>query len=153
MTIDDVIRKLGEHVGLPLALDANQTCRLVIDGTIEVDLDADPSGPQLVISGAIGTVPASGQEALFRVLLEANLFGRGTGGAVLALDERFNEIVLSRTLMTDRIHFQDVIEAIEQFVHHSKIWRERLSTLAHSPPAQDLPADPAAGPEANILRV
>jgi hypothetical protein len=152
MDIADVIKELGQAMGLPLKLDRNRACRLVFDGKIEVDIEAPADGGGIVfLHTAVGTVPSGGREALYQSLLEANLFGRGTGGGVLAVDPEFNEIMLTRTLAMDRIFYQDFVKEPEQHVLHANTWLDRLATHAHgNPEAAD---DPGAASASTLLRI
>lgn len=145
MNISDAIVQLGQDMGLPLKLDANRACRLVFDGRIEVDIEApEGQGDAVHLSCAVGNVPAGGREALYEAMLEANLFGRGTGGAVLGIDKSFNEIVLTRTLQMDGTRYQDFVKAIEQLVLHANTWTGRIASFAHGSPAQKSAIDPAS---------
>lgn len=132
MDIADAVKRLGQDIGLPLQLDQNRACRLVFDDRIEVDIEA-PEGQRGVVhlSCALAPVPAGAREPLYEALLEANLFGRGTGGAALGLDKSFNEIVLTRTLSMDDLHYQDFVKAIEQLVLYAGTWTERIASFAH----------------------
>lgn len=137
MNIADALKQLGQDMGLPLKLDANRACRLVFDGRIEVDIEApEGQGDTVHLSCAVGNIPAGSREALYEALLEANLFGRGTGSAVLGIDKAFNEIVLTRTLPMDGTRYQDFVKAIEQLVLHANTWTERIANFGHetSPP-------------------
>src|SRR5262245_42396363 len=112
MNIADTLKQLGQDMGITLALDENRACRLVFDNRIEVDIEAPENAPDTVyFSGAVGIIPASDREAAYRSLLEANLYGRGTGGAVLALDSDYNEIMLQRTLAIGGMHYRDFVKA------------------------------------------
>ena len=151
MDIAEAVKQLGQSMGLPLQLDQNRACRLIFDGRIEVDIEAPADRPDTVfVSCAVGIVPAGDREAVFQSLLEANLFGRGTGGAVLAVDNEFNEIMLQRTLSMKSIFFQDFVKELEQFVLHASAWTEQLAKFSHAKPAA--PAD-AGSTLSSMLRV
>lgn len=128
MQIDDAIAQLGQKMGVELKLDENRACRLVFDGTINVDFEApDALADQLVMSCVVAAdVFPEGREAVLQSLLEANLFGRGTGGGTLALDEERGEILLQRALTMSHADLQDLVNAMEQLVQYAEAWTERL---------------------------
>lgn len=128
MQIDDAIAQLGQKMGVELKLDENRACRLVFDGTLNVDFEAPEAlADQLVMSCVVAPdVFPEGREAVLQSLLEANLFGRGTGGGTLALDEERGEILLQRALTMSRSDLQDLVNAMEQLVQYAEAWMERL---------------------------
>jgi hypothetical protein len=152
MDIADAIRQLGQDMGLPLRLDERRACRLVFDGRIEVDIEApEGRGDAVFLSSAVGIVPPGGREAVFQTLLEGNLFGRGTGGGVLALDTAYNEIVLQHALAMDKVQYQEFVKTLEQFVLHASTWIERLAKFSHGRPAEPPTAESAL--PSSMLRV
>lgn len=138
MKIDDAIGQLGRQMGFELALDDNRACRLLFDGTLAVDIEAPRALPDtLVMSCKVaGGLPADGREAVLRMLLEANLFGRGTGGGVLAIDDERDEIVLHRTLAMNRADVVDLVDALEQLLQYAEAWIGKLGQVG-SPRAVD----------------
>jgi hypothetical protein len=128
MQIEEAIVQLGQKMGVVLQLDANRACRLVFDGTLAVDFEAPQSLPdQLVMSCVVGSdIFPQGRLAVLQSLLEANLFGRGAGGAMLALDEERGDVLLQRTLNLSRASLQDLLNALEQLLKHAEAWVERL---------------------------
>ena len=134
--IPEAIIQLGQQMGVELRLDAQRACRLVFNGTLAVDFEAPQALPdQLVMSCVVAkdTFP-QGRPAVLQSLLAANLFGRGTGGGLLALDEERGEILLQRTLNVTRASLPDLLHALEQLLQHAEAWVERLKVGPNGPP-------------------
>src|SRR5947209_10837058 len=106
MRIEEIIEQLGQHMSVDLKLDDKNTCQLIFDNRIVVDIEA-PSSPGDIVffSSAIGVIPPTSRELIFQDLLEGNLYGRGTGAAFLSIDVTLNEILLQRRLVTAKMDF------------------------------------------------
>lgn len=127
MNIEDILKELGGQMGLPnLKLDSNKVCRLIFDKKYTVDIEASEDLKTVHIYSALCIIPPEGREKLYEVLLEANLFGRGTGGAAFGLDLELGEILLSRTLIMEKTDYQDFVNILESFVNHVEAWTDKI---------------------------
>lgn len=131
MRIEDALDQLGRQIGLALKLDSQRCCRLVFDRRTPIDIELVEDGT-VFLHTAIGRLPPNGDAALLTELLEANLFGRGTGRAVLGVDGNLREIVLHRALDMNRIEYADFTAALEDFLTRARAWSDRLSSRAQS---------------------
>lgn len=77
--------------------------------------------------GMITTCPSANKEGFFLHALQANLFGQGTRGAVLALTEDGNVLTLSRTVEYNS-DYREFKEALEDFVATIVFWRDEART-------------------------
>jgi len=128
MTPQSLLSELGASMGLPnLALDENGCARLIFDKRIEVNFENDPVTRRLQIYSVLGRVPAAEKEPLFELLLNANLFGTGTGDATLAVDSLEGDIVLCRTITGQDLPFSLFQSIVESFVGTAEKWIEKLS--------------------------
>lgn len=143
MQIGDALDQLGRQIGLKLKLDRNNACRLVFDKSTTVDIEAVDAGT-VFLHAAVGIVPTAGRDAVYETLLEANLFGRGTGAAVLAVDKSLGEVVLHRRLDMAKTEYSDFTAALEDFVTHARAWTDRLEAMRRStaaPAASGIPTE------------
>lgn len=142
MNIPDLMSELGKQMGLEdLKLDRDGVCRLVFDGKLAVDFESGEDGRVLHLYSILSPLPGEGTEMLCLRLLEANLFGRGTGGATFAVDPDPGDVVLFRTFDMERTDFQGFINQLESFVNHLEGWsREIIRTPSEAG------AEPEAGP-------
>lgn len=127
MNIEDVLKELGAQMGLPgLKLDDNKVCRLIFDKKFTVDIEASEDLKTVHLYSAICVIPPEGKESFYEGLLEANLFGRGTGGAAFGIDIELGEVLLSRTLQMEKIDYQDFVNILEGFVNHVEAWTDKV---------------------------
>lgn len=134
-----------------LAFNAQGCARVIFDGKVAVDLEHDPASGELHLRSDLGPLPASGAEALYFSLLQANLQGQQTLGATLAVDEVERQIVLNRTLLLREFGPDDLLDVMQRFCASAGYWRQTLGDLPQTPiqSAADAPA-PAFG---SFLRV
>ncbi|HLO75766.1 MAG TPA: type III secretion system chaperone [Magnetospirillum sp.] len=147
MSVSDLLAEFGRKAGLgSLGLDGQGVCRLSFDGSLIVDLEFDDGAGVLHLYGTVGPVPAGDREAVYQRLLSANLFGRETGGATLALDGGRDEIVLCRALVPDHLDPLAFEAALAAFVDALEGQREQLKTAPVGGPSHEPPARFGMGP-------
>lgn len=133
MKIESILTELGNQMGLPnLKLDANKVCRLIFDKKFTVDIEASEDLTIVHLYSALCTIPPSDKENLYESLLEANLFGRGTGGSAFGVDIEMGEILLSRTVVMEKTDYQDFVNILEAFVNHVEAWTEKIDKGEYS---------------------
>lgn len=133
MKIESLLTELGNQMGLPnLKLDENKVCRLIFDKKFTVDIEASEDLKIVHIYSALCTIPPRDKENLYESLLEANLFGRGTGGASFGVDIEMGEILLSRTIEMEKVDYQDFVNVLESFVNHVEAWTEKIDKGEYS---------------------
>jgi len=151
----NVLSELGDRLGLgTLELDQDGGCLLAFDNDLLVDIEQASDGPGFHLSATVCAAPQQKREAVFAELLEANLQGRGTGCACLALDADLDEIVLSQTIAHDDIELEAFEQALEAFLNVLEHWKQRyetgkLGTLHGAVAASNSPIMP---PNNNIIR-
>ncbi|QXL83615.1 type III secretion system chaperone [Comamonas sp. NLF-1-9] len=143
---DQLLLDLGQSAGLAQALhfDDQGCARLMVDASLAIDFERDAEAGLIQICSVLAAVPARGVEALYRTLLEANLFGGDTAGATLAIDAHLREIVLCRSVPAETTSAAAFVKLVEQFIAAAEDWRERVATQLA------LAAEPAGGQGADI---
>jgi hypothetical protein len=142
MELPALLDEFGRTAGLGrVALNDEGVCRLVLDEDLTVDVEVAPEASRAAgsffLHAVAGRLPAGdGDPGLLKELLAANLFGRDTGGATLALDPDLGEVVLLRELGAEATDYGTFAAALERFVNALDRWRGRLAKGAA----------PAAGP-------
>jgi hypothetical protein len=113
----DLLAELGQALGLPrLTLSAMGTATLVVDDDLAVNLEVDADAGTLWAYAALGEPPAQGREALYARLLQANLFGQGSGGGAVALDAGRNELLIHRGLALEHTDAQGLESALAELI-------------------------------------
>lgn len=135
MNATSLLSELGSLMGVSgLQFDAQGCARLVFDGAVTLNLEHEAGSSRLQIYSVIGKVPLENREHVFQLLLEGNLFGAETGGAVLAVDPMEREIILFRTLEGDGITGAAFAEVVGNFVDAVEDWTARLATSGTTAP-------------------
>ncbi len=126
MNLANVLTELGNRLGVGnIELDDNGGCLLAFDDDLLVDIEKAGDDPGFYLTATVGSVPSTGREAIFNELLEANLQGRGTGRASLALDGDLDEIVLNRYIDRDDIDLETLEQELEAFLKLLETWKQR----------------------------
>lgn len=79
-----------------------------------------------LVSCSLVPCPKQNAEALYAVLLDSNLFGQGTRGAVIGLNEDGNALTLSQELDYN-INDKEFKEKLEDFLNIADFWRQKAS--------------------------
>jgi len=147
MYINDFLKQLAQEIGLnSLEMDVNNTCRLVFDDRINVDMEATDDNMTLWIYSVIGILPVNNREKFYERLLSANLFGKETGDAAFAVDTNTREVLLITKVNLEKIDFQDFINLLELFVDRAEFWIDEIKRIAEQSLSQDAQiSDIAAG--------
>jgi len=123
MDIHSLLSQLGQQMGLPnLKLDQHRVCRLIFDKKFTVDIEATDDERVVHFYALVGEVPPHDKDKFMAYLLEANLFGKGTGGATFALDHNHRDIYLCRALAVEQLSYQDFVNMLEAFVNYLEAW-------------------------------
>ncbi len=125
---DALVGHLARAAGLGnLALAADGSLALGIDGRFVLHLQANDDEGTLTLFAPIGTVPVDGAEATCKEMLRANRFWRGTGGATLSLDaQEPPRAILSEKVHCDGVTQATFVEVVERFIHNAQQWSEVL---------------------------
>jgi hypothetical protein len=127
---DSLLQAIGRLLGLPdLAWDEQHSCTLSFGDDVHLTLYADDERPDLTMYTLLGVLPADAPSAVWRELMEANLFGKGTGGAALGYEPDSQWVYLSRRLPTEGLNAQQWLGEIQAFVSACRQWQSRWSQL------------------------
>lgn len=129
--ITDLLAALGAHVGIAdLEMNADNVCRLVLDRSLIIDIEHLPGTDVLQVYSVVGGHPGNNVELCLR-LLSANLFGQGTGGAVLALDDQRGEVLLVQNFDLATLTSEKFISTLDSYVGYAATWTAELIEASH----------------------
>lgn len=122
------LKDIALTLGLPaLDFDSNGCARMLFDGKVAVNFENDELSGQLHLYSDLGGLPLRGREAVYRALLEGNLFGVQTLGATLALDGSDDQVVLSRSVLVEELSLSSFSKVLEGFVSCAEYWQNVLA--------------------------
>lgn len=144
MNTQEVIQALATALGTPdLQLDARGCARLRVDDSIDLNFEAS-GGHLLHVYSTLGPLPGAGagREKVYERLLTANLFCAETGGATVAIDREFGEIVLCMDIGNFGWTSELILSRVQRFIDAALAWRERFADIDTLPasPVMDLRA-------------
>ena len=122
------LQDIATTLGLPaLDFDSNGCARMLFDGKVDVNFENDEISGLLHLYSDLGELPLRGREAVYRALLEANLFGVQTQGATLAVDGSEDQVVLSRSVLVEELSLSSFSKLLEGFVNSAEYWQNVLA--------------------------
>ncbi len=145
MDIDTLLQPLTERLGLEaLDFDDRGTCSLVFDERFTITLELDDEEQMLHLYSTLGKAPEDliDQLTCFAALLQANLFGRGTGGASLAFEPESQALMISRNCSLKPLSAKALQADFERFVQATDAWHERVAAQFWQEDDQDNTAQP-----------
>jgi hypothetical protein len=125
------IEKIAEGLGITVTNDEARPnwSRLSFDGMdIDITENQYPQPEGWEVSTTFGTVPSENREALFVKMLLGNLFGQGTRGAVLGLDEEAKKLILRMHGPLPR-DYQQLHDTIEDFANVVEMWNNEVAAV------------------------
>lgn len=150
METTELLKDLGDRLGVPLEPDADGTCAFSADG-LAVSIHDLPELGAVALVGDLGEPPPERLEGLYGALLEANHLFRDTGGATISRDPSGGRLCLCRALPRAALSADAFYDAVERFVSAAQVWARvvRDYRAAPAPAGEDaVPAGsfPAFGP-------
>jgi len=79
------------------------------------------------LDSQVAPVPEEDQGRFFQSMLAANLFGQGTYGAILGLDEEGRGLRMQRSLDYP-VDYRQFRDAVEDFINAVDFWRQEAHT-------------------------
>jgi hypothetical protein len=127
--IDDLIKQLSTELELeePLAPQMPGIFSLPLEESVHITIADKPPGFRLTCN--VAPLPKKEEEEVLTRLMLGNLFGQGTKGAVLGLNEEGNLLTLSQDVdyNADYKEFRDIIE---DFINTVDYWRIEMQNAA-----------------------
>lgn len=124
---ENLIRELGQMLGLTLAPDANQSCRLKINNQLYVQIDLTESGDKILIAAVLGTLnEGSYRNAILKQAMCINgssIMPRG----IVAYSEKNDSLVLFHFFSLADINGEKLFQFLKLFTNHARVWQESLS--------------------------
>lgn len=143
--MDSLLQALGHLLGLPdLAWDEQLSCTLSFGDDVHLTLYADDERPDLTIYTLIGELHAESPADVWRELMEANLFGKGTGGATLGYEPDSQWVYLTRRLPAEGLTAQQGLNEMQEFVAACRQWQAKWPQLQSRALASAQPGDAPA---------
>lgn len=123
MEAEELLKQLGEAIGLELAFDENGACAFEADG-MTVTLNNFPEFDRIVLSGDVGEPPPERLEGLYKAMLVANHLFQGTSGATLSLDPETGGFAVNLPIDCRVVDGEEFVAQTGKFVNLLESWRK-----------------------------
>lgn len=110
------------ELAVPPVEESPGVYKIPLEGDLHFTLAALPERG-IYLSCALATLEKQAEEPLMTQALEANLFGQGTNGALLGLNENGTVLTLSRLIDYD-LNSKEFKNIVEDFINAIDFWRE-----------------------------
>lgn len=128
----ELLWDLGELIEVPLHIDKNNACKLLMDEKLEVQLEMDPHGEKLLVASFISEIPPGRfRENVLKDALKVNSTYHPFGS--FAYLEKNNHLILHQYLDTDHLSGEKLVEYLETFIVEAEEWRQALINGASAP--------------------
>lgn len=114
-------------IGAP-PLGENGVCFLT-SGTVSVALEVEPDQESLTFSAVLHPVPSPHRQVFYRAALMLNADLARLAGAVISLDYRCHELLLSQRLALDLVTQKTLNQCFHRFVANADYCAQQLGAL------------------------
>lgn len=114
----------------PLPQDMPGVYTIPLDEGLNFTIAAYGQGG-VVMNCSLAPAPKNHEEALFTQAMLANLFGQGTKGATLGLNESGTVLTLTRVIDYD-VNFKEFRDSVEDFINTIDFWRAEALKLGNT---------------------
>lgn len=120
--LENLVEQLGSDLNMEkdISLLGPQQYSLFFDDhTVEIN----QLEHAVLLKGNIGACPTNSREQFLMLVMEANLFGKGTRGAVIGLNEEGKGLTLSLEF-SPHISYKNFKEKLEDFISVMDFWQK-----------------------------
>ena len=122
MDLEQLVVAFDSAVGLEQAQAVDGVWKFSADGHV-FGVTTDGAGEQAYLFGEVPAPPPDREEAFRKAILEANFFGRETGGAVFSINPDTGAYTLVRSERLDRLAPKSFFALVEGFVNVLATWK------------------------------
>ena len=126
-TFSNLLEDLGKLFKTPLKPDKLGACVLKFQNGIQVQLEVDSKGKNLILAAVLGILPQGRyRENIFREALKANGLPPPRFG-VFAYGKKNESLVLCDELVLDELSAQKLADYLMQFTQKAEIWKNAIT--------------------------
>lgn len=122
---EDIIKEIGKQVDMPLHVDIENTCSLLVDETLNIQIELDEKKESLLFASFISTVnPGKFRENVLLETLKANNFSFDY--PVFSYNDKNNELTLFQYLHIDYLKIDIIMSHLAQFIEVAILWKNAI---------------------------
>ena len=128
MTAAELLSSFGQTLDIDdLEFADNGTCHLIFGDDLEFTIEEVRGENAVYVFGDVCAVPASDQAGFYARLLDANLFGSGTGDATFAVNKETNTVILHKRIPLGSLQPEDFQAQVQEFANWLITWKSDLA--------------------------
>jgi len=125
--LEELLELHSKEVAADLQLNNDGICHIVVeDVTLSLEEGEEDT---IFLYTQIARLPDVDNEAIYCRLLQANLYGAETDGAVFALDHTGTQVILFHRFTSDALEFSSYLTLFNQFVEQTRYWIDNWDQL------------------------
>lgn len=129
----ELLWDLGEVIDLPLHVDKNHACRILLDEKLSIHMEMVEEQEALLLAAFLAEIPPGRfRENVLRESLKANATHHSFG--TLAYIEKINTLVMHRYLSAASLTGEKIAAFLEEFIAEADQWREAIQSGQSAPP-------------------
>lgn len=121
--LEKLINQLGQELAMDDLITSTEEHHYLLPFDNQINVEAIELEKGYLLKGVIGEHPQQNAESFLLKTMEANLFGIGTRGAVIGLNEEGKLLTLSLELDYNS-SYKDFKEKLEDFISVIEFWRK-----------------------------
>lgn len=122
--LDKLITQLSQEFSMEDTITTTEDLHFILPFDNNIEVEAIEFEKSHMLKSIIGSCPEQNLEAFLLKTMEANLFGMGTRGAVIGLNEEGKVLTLSMELDYNST-FKEFKEKLEDFISVLDFWRNQ----------------------------
>ena len=126
MNLEQCMDRLKDEVGIDSDFPQGERGAYLLPMDEERSVVVTDLNPGIGLFCQVASCPAHEQEDFFTNMLLANLFGQGTEGAILGLDQDAKHLVLRKEI-THAVDYEKFAEEIEDFMNAVDLWTNEVN--------------------------
>ncbi|MCB1082330.1 MAG: CesT family type III secretion system chaperone [Chlamydiia bacterium] len=128
----ELLWDLGELIELPLHIDSNRACNLLLDESLEMQLQMDERDENVLVCAFLADVPPGRfRENVMKDALKVNSDYHPFG--TLAFIEKKNLLILQQYLPVETLNGEKLLAHLETFLEEAVEWKKAISSGATAP--------------------
>lgn len=128
-----LLEDLSKHLSMNLSPDANNSCMIVIQNKLEIQLSLDSSQKYLIIGSVIAELPSGRfrQDCLFAAL-KANARPYPLLG-IFSYSRKINSLVLYEKVNLEVFNVGNILSILTPFIKKAMTWKESIQSGLSEP--------------------
>ena len=123
----ELLWDLGALIEVPLHIDKNHACRLLLDETLPIQMELSEERGELLIGAFLGEIPPGRfRENVLKESLKVN--GAAHPFGTFAYIDKINTLVLHTFLPAETVSGETLAAFLEGFIAEAKTWQEAISS-------------------------